>query len=35
MGEEAWGHFLKTTLSPTSQMWMSVRTAWRVQGRSV
>lgn len=35
MGKDAWGHFLKTILSPTSQMWMSVRTTWPVLGRSV
>lgn len=35
MGKEAWGHVLKTILSPTSQMWMSVRTTWPVLGRSV
>lgn len=35
MGEEVGGHFLKTTLSPAPQMWMSVRTTWRVLGRSV
>lgn len=35
MGEEAGGHFLKATLSPTSQIWMSVKTTWRVLGRSV